>query len=309
MCGEVALTATNKTEKADMAGKQHPIPRFILIGAQKAGTTWLWNNLKQHPDVDLPTAKEIHFFGGVENYQKGTGWYYQHFKDLNAAKVTGEGSTTYLYDYLPYWESPSGELMHDHSHPCIPELVTNELPEVKILVILRNPVSRAMSAYRHHVRAGRVPPGFGLKETAQKVPMLRILEMGYYAKYLELWMKYVPSDRMRVFVFEEDVVKTAERSISHICEFLGINPNFQPKKAESRVHEGWSWTRCDIHQQPYFLARFLARSKMGEIFDRYDFLKNGKIFKEDVAFLQSIYRKEKGALEEILERKLDVWKY
>lgn len=292
-----------------MANAHHPIPSFILIGAQKAGTTWLWNNLKQHPDVALPKAKEIHFFGGSEIFKKGTSWYYQHFDGLDPSKITGEASTTYLYDYVPYWESASGELKHDDSLPCIPELVIKELPQVKILVILRNPVTRAVSAYRHHVRAGRVPPGLSLKETAQQVPMLRILEMGYYARYLELWKQYVPADRMQVFVFEEDVVKSPEKSIRQICEFLGINPNFHPKQAEERVHEGWSWTRCAIHQQKGVLARMIARGQMGRIFDRYDFLKNGKTVKEEMAFLQSVYRKEKCKLEEILARNLNVWKY
>jgi len=292
-----------------MASVDYPIPSFILIGAQKSGTTWLWNNLKQHPDVALPARKEIHFFGGVEPFRKGIEWYYQHFNGLPLNKVTGEASTTYLYDYLPFWDNPSGELTHDHSLPCIPELVIKELPEVKILVILRNPVSRAVSAYRHYVKEGNVPPGLGLKETALQIPMLRILEMGYYAKYLELWKRYVPSDRMRVFVFEEDVVKSGEKSIRQICEFLGINPNFQPKKAEQRVHEGWSWTRCAIHQKLIPWARTLSRSRMGKFFDRYDFLKNGKALKEEMAFLKSVYRKEKTALGQILGRNLDVWKY
>ncbi|MEX2493371.1 MAG: sulfotransferase domain-containing protein [Nitrospirales bacterium] len=292
-----------------MANAHHPIPSFILIGAQKAGTTWLWNNLKQHPDVALPKAKEIHFFGGSEMFRKGTDWYYKHFDGLDPSKVTGEASTTYLYDYVPFWESPSGELKHDDSLPCIPELVTKELPDVKILVILRNPVTRAVSAYRHHVRAGRVPAGFGLRETAQQVPMLRILEMGYYARYLEVWKQYVPADRMRVFIFEEDVVKSPENSIRQICEFLGINPTFHPKKAEGRVHEGWSWTRCAINQSNTPLARTIARGWMGDIFDRNDFLKNGKAMKEDMHYLQSVYQKEKQALEQILARNLNIWKY
>lgn len=292
-----------------MANTNYPTPSFILIGAQKAGTTWLWKNLKQHPDVVLPRAKEIHFFGGSEIFRRGTDWYYKHFEGLDPSKVTGEASTTYLYDYVPFWESPTGELKHDSSLPCIPELVTKELPQVKILVILRNPVTRAISAYRHHVRAGRVPVGLGLREAASQVPMLRILEMGYYARYLELWKQYVPADRMRVFVFEEEVVRSPEKSIRQICEFLEINPNFQPEKAEGRVHEGWSWTRCAIHQQKSALARMIAKSQMGKIFDQYDFLKNGKSMKEEIAFLQSVYRKEKHALEQILNRNLDVWNY
>lgn len=292
-----------------MANTHHPIPSFILIGAQKAGTTWLWNNLKQHPELALPKAKEIHFFGGSEMFRKGTDWYYQHFDGLDPSKMTGEASTTYLYDYVPYWESPSGELRHDDSLPCIPELVTKELPDVKILAILRNPVSRALSAYRHYTKSGKIPLGFGPMEVALKIPMFRILELGFYAKYLKLWKQYVPPHRMRIFVFEDDVVKTPEKSIRQICEFLEIDPNFQPRKVEGRVHEGWSWTRCAINQQTVPLARSIASGRVGKIFDRYDFLKNGKAMREHMSFFQDKYREEKKELENILGKNLDSWKY
>ena len=288
---------------------QHQIPSFILIGAQKAGTTWLWDNLKQHPDVALPKAKEIHFFGGVENYRKGSDWYYQHFQGVPLTKVTGEASTTYLYDYLPYWDNPSGELKHDYSLPCIPELVLKELPEVKILVILRNPVSRALSAYRHYVKSGKIPRGFGPTEVALKIPIFRILELGFYARYLKLWKQYFPPHRIRIFVFEDDVVKSPEKSLRQIFEFLEINPNFQPRKVNGRVHEGWSWTRCAINQQTFPLARRIANGQVGKIFDRFDLLKNGKAMRSDMAFFQDRYRQEKKELENILGKHLDSWKY
>ena len=51
-------------------------PNFFIIGAQKCGTGWLWEMLKQHPGTDLPSQKEIHFFGASELYRKGKGWYY-----------------------------------------------------------------------------------------------------------------------------------------------------------------------------------------------------------------------------------------
>ena len=80
-------------------------PDFMIIGAQKAGTTWLWEKLNLHHGTSLPKEKEIHFFGGVENYQKGREWYYNHFSNLDPYKVTGEASTTYLYDRIPYWHN------------------------------------------------------------------------------------------------------------------------------------------------------------------------------------------------------------
>ena len=77
-------------------------PDFLVIGAQKSGTTWLWSMLNQHPETDLPIEKEIHYFGGIENFRKGKEWYYNHFRNLTNGKLTGEASTTYLYDFMPY---------------------------------------------------------------------------------------------------------------------------------------------------------------------------------------------------------------
>lgn len=103
-------------------------PSFLIIGAQKCATTWLWDKLKQHPGTDLPLKKEIHFFGSSELYAKGREWYYNHFKHLDSSKVIGEASTTYLYDKVPFWYNPTNSLEHDYSLHTIPELITKELP-------------------------------------------------------------------------------------------------------------------------------------------------------------------------------------
>jgi hypothetical protein len=147
-------------------------PDFLLIGAQKSGTTWLWRVLDQHPGTDLPRKKEIHFFGGVENYRKGKEWYYSHFEGLDSSKVIGEASTTYLYDNIPFWYNPSSSIEVDCSLPAIPELITNELPNIKIIAILRDPVWRAVSAYKHwmtRMKRGRISPRLGIKENRDTI--------------------------------------------------------------------------------------------------------------------------------------------
>ncbi|MGD9211988.1 MAG: sulfotransferase, partial [Desulfobacteraceae bacterium] len=127
-------------------------PDFLIIGAQKSGTTWLWRMIDQHPQTALPQKKEIHYFGGSENYRQGKQWYYEHFADIDKSKITGEASTTYLFDFVPFWHNPSDDLLMDNSLPSLPELINNELPDVKIIAILRNPVRRAISAYNHLMR-------------------------------------------------------------------------------------------------------------------------------------------------------------
>ena len=69
-------------------------PSFFVLGAQKAGTTWLWNMLDQHPGTSLPQTKEIHYFGLAELHAKGDDWYNRHFAGLDGEKVIGEASTS-----------------------------------------------------------------------------------------------------------------------------------------------------------------------------------------------------------------------
>jgi hypothetical protein len=290
-------------------------PDFLIIGAQKAGTTWLWKMLQQHPGTDLPKEKEIHFFGSSELYRKGKDQYYGHFAKLDRSKVIGEASTTYFYDNVPYWYNDSLKLEVDHTLPTIPELITTELPDIKILVVLRDPVRRAISAYYHWMRdsywmrKGAVSPLLGLRETAIQHPKMRILEYGYYARYLKLWSKYVPKERMRVLIFEEDVRQLPEKAMREVYEFLDLDPQFQPEDLKKRVRKSWSWTRILLSYYMDPLTRKVVRSRLGKVIDRFDVLGRFAVNREDIDFLRSNYLPEKAELEFLIDRSLDCWKY
>lgn len=287
-------------------------PDFLLIGAQKAGTTWLWRMLEPHPGTDLPEKKEIHFFGGSENYRKGKQWYYNHFAALDSSKVIGEASTTYLYDAVPFWHNPSDLLEVDHSLPTIPELITTELPDIKILVILRDPVWRAVSAYKHWMRknrTGTISPRLGLKKTAIRYPKMRILECGFYTRYLKLWKEFVDPERMLVLVFEEDVVKSPEKTLPRVYDFLGLDMDFFPENPSKPVHTASTWTRIVFNHYAHIVSPRLAKSSLGNVFNRFDFLKSSAITQEDIAFLRSAYLPEKTDLETMLGRDISSWNY
>jgi len=284
-------------------------PDFLLIGAQKSGTSWLWRLLDLHPGTDLPRKKEIHFFGGAENHRKGKEWYYNHFAGLDSSKVTGEASTTYLYDNVPYWYNSSDSIEVDHSLPTIPELITNELPNIKILVILRDPVRRAVSAYKHNMKAGRIAPGLALRKTVMRYPKMRILEYGYYAHYLKLWKEFVPPERMRIFIFEEDVVKFPERTVHCTFDFLRLNTDFQPEGLHNRVHKSCSITRNALYCYADPFSRKLLKGRIGEFSDRFDFLRPLAMKRDDIEFLRSIYLPQREELEAIIDRDLSCWNY
>src|SRR5690242_8679107 len=102
-------------------------PHFLIIGAQRCGTTSLFEYLANHPEIVPPSVKKIHFFDS--EYEKGEAWYRARFPVLENGFITGEATPYYLF------------------HPRVPKRVRNWNPNVKLIVLLRNPVDRAYSHF------------------------------------------------------------------------------------------------------------------------------------------------------------------
>jgi len=110
------------------------LPFFLGVGAQKGGTTTLQALLQLHPDVFLPPAKELHYF--TLQFLEGEGWYREQFAAARPDQCCGEITPYYLF------------------HPAAPERIKALLPQVRLLVLLRDPVERALSGYFHSLRLG-----------------------------------------------------------------------------------------------------------------------------------------------------------
>lgn len=112
-------------------------PDFIITGVQKGGTTSLFAYLDQHPQLKLSRPKEVHFFD--DNYQKGMRFYKRYFPLKWNQRKTGEASPYYIF------------------HPHVADRIKAELPDVKIIILLRNPILRAYSHYHMQLRTGKEP--------------------------------------------------------------------------------------------------------------------------------------------------------
>lgn len=128
----VGIGATARTR----CRSTRPRPDFLIVGAQKAGTTFLYQELLRHPQVRPALTKEIHFFD--DRYQRGLEWYAGFFaySDGHPPVITGEASPGYLF------------------HPHALRRIARDLPDVKVIVLLRDPVRRAFSQYCHERRLG-----------------------------------------------------------------------------------------------------------------------------------------------------------
>jgi hypothetical protein len=107
-------------------------PDFIIVGAQKAGTSSLFYYLSQHPKLSASQRKEVAFFNRDENFKKGVRWYQNAFKDPHK----------FIGSYL-HFESTPAYLYHSH----VAERIFNYSPQIKIIAVLREPVERAFSAW------------------------------------------------------------------------------------------------------------------------------------------------------------------
>lgn len=203
-------------------------PNFLCIGAQKAATTWLHNMLKMHPDVFVPERKELYFFSNRTKYAKGLDWYRAQFAEAERQSAVGELSA----DYLWTTDDPR-DLTELDRLPNVPALVRSHYPNQKFIVILRDPVDRAISAFLHHVRARRVAPTASILDAGKR---FGILSMGYYAEHLEKWFAHFDRDQFLILVFEQDVRLHALDTVRKVYSFLGIDDEFIPSSAEKRVH-------------------------------------------------------------------------
>jgi hypothetical protein len=177
-------------------------PDFLVIGAQRAGTTWLDGHLRAHPDIYLPEKrKEIHFFDRY--YERGILWYESFFpKGEEAARyrLFGEITPKYLFD------------------PEVPARIATVLPDCKLIAILRNPVDRAYSQYALAVR----DEGESRSFLSFAIANPDVIQRGLYAAQLRRYFDRFPGERILVLFFEE-VMAAPGKALLTVAQFLDID--------------------------------------------------------------------------------------
>lgn len=201
-----------------------PLPGFLVIGAQKGGTTALYAYLRWHPAITGPSWKEVSFFD--RHWWRGEAWYRGQFPLRTGESLLGEASPSYLF------------------HPLAPERARLLVPDVKLIALLRNPVDRAYSQYQHEVALGREPLSFedalAAEEGRTRGEVERLVAdprafsrawwdhtyaaRGRYAEQLERWLAVFPHEQLLVVATEELGERPAETYAS-ILAFLGAAPH------------------------------------------------------------------------------------
>ena len=230
---------------------RHTLPQFLILGAQRSGTTTLYKWITQHPQILPGTEKEIHFFD--RNYQNGVPWYRLHFptrRKLSSDRITGEATPYYLF------------------HPRVPGRIRHVVPDVKMIALLRNPVDRAVSHYFREVHLGQEdrPIEEALRiEESRLQPELEKMQKdefyfsethhrksyktrGLYAEQLKRYFDLFERRQLLVLSSEEYFTDPA-KALHVIFSFLEINAGFLPHKVFPQEVAGRDLTVPDLVYQ------------------------------------------------------------
>jgi hypothetical protein len=271
-------------------------PTFLVIGAQKCGTSWLAQMMSQHPEVSTGAEKELHFFNKVYNYQKGLEWYRSQFSITPDTKAVGEFTPNY------FWTSEDEREMGGRTRNIL-KLVHETYPNLKLIVCLRDPVDRAVSAYYHHINMGRVQPKQSIIEVAD---YHGIKSMGYYDIHLSNWMNYYTCDNFLVLIYEKDLQDNMKRkSLERVFRYIGVDNTFEPNGIFSKYHVRRSHFEMRIRHYPFHIGKGLRllvpeRIKMSKIWEI-------SVREKEKETLREIFKPHNKNLEEIIGSRLP-WK-
>jgi hypothetical protein len=204
--------------------KSVKLPNFLIVGAARAGTTVIWQYLRHHPHIFLPNGlKESFFFSQIPNGQKPTEYsqvvvrdiekYKLRYRDVGvAAKVVGEVCNSYLYYFEPSIENILEFLGRD----------------IRIIIVLRDPISRAYSNYILHVRDGMESCCFQEALDREDDRIRSSWWWGYHYKKVGLYSRQVEAylsafeDRVSVFYYDE-FIERPKAFYRRILEDLGVD--------------------------------------------------------------------------------------
>lgn len=298
-------------------------PDFFIAGAMRAGTTSLHYYLQAHPDVFMPEVKEPHFFAPVVQEDRNAlvprglrvkvvkkeRDYLKLFALAGSKQLAGESSVLYLFD------------------ADAPKRIKERLPQAKIVLSLRNPITRALSHYQTRVLAGVEKRSFYEAVTRDHALAIEderraqlYVELGLYQGGLKRFLESFGPSQVHVVLFE-DLARSPQAVVQGLCEFLGVsycegrffdpnrtyNPTGEPRNGFFR----WVWRNQNLVMplalRYPFLKRGFAAVRDKVVFGGSHNSRQG-LDPEAVRFLWSVYEPDIAGTEALLNRSLAAWR-
>jgi hypothetical protein len=289
-------------------------PNFLIVGAAKCGTTSMHRYLCQHPDIFMPEWKEPAFF--IEDPFKKLNCatpavYHKIFKGASDKYAVGEASTAYLYD------------------KDAPKLIRDALGNIKIIIMLRNPVDMSYSLYNHQVRKEgetiqRFEDALEAEEMRRKNPAFKQTCYGWHANYyytrralyydqVKRYFDTFGQDYVFIILFEDliaDPVDTAQKTF----RFLGVDETFVPMtRAYNRAGEilnipkFWKDRSLLIKTSSFVFSKTIIK-KIPHLIRTIGKKPPPPLSSETAQRLRNIFYGDICQLEKLIEKNLSAWK-
>src|SRR6056297_414599 len=287
---------------------------FIGIGVMKAASSWIFKNLKKHPEICSSSTKETHFFNKDYNYDRGIEFYKIFFKECPKDKLKGEFTPSYMF------YKKSAKRIYKH------------FPKVKLFCCLRNPIEKAKSNYYFAVQNKskfyHLYDSFDEAVYNDKI----LIEKGFYYKQLKRYFDLFPEENILV-LFYNDLKETPEEFIQKIYSFLEVDKNFIPSSinkkknitGEKYVTSKFPWINFLIYKTQSIVGRdslvdnLLEKSRIKKYIRKFIY-DNQKIERKEIPknlkkemkpktrkFLQKVYKEDIEKLEKLINKDLSHW--
>ncbi|WP_297845226.1 sulfotransferase [uncultured Roseibium sp.] len=188
--------------------------RFLIFGAAKSATTWLQRSLERSPTISMPSP-ELHYFS--DEYHRGADWYLSQFDFSKPDAIVGEKSNTYL------------------TQPEAAERIRRDLPDVRLIVQMREPSARAYSDYCMLLRRGEVSRNIEDHLDPAKAAGQRFINDGRYALHLRRFYDLFPPEQILLLLFE-DIRRQPENQLAHLATHIGHEAPLAPP-VDSKVKD------------------------------------------------------------------------
>lgn len=284
------------------------MPNFIMIGVAKAGTTSFWRYLDEHPQVYMAPIKATNYFG----YEDARDWKWNEEGD---APMIRNFPVHSIQEYEAAFAGAAGELAVGEVSPqyfrcpTAAERIHAALPDVKLVLSLRNPAERAFSGFLMRTRRGDAVRGFQEELTVESSHV----KEGFYYQRLKRYMDLFPKERLKIYLFD-DFKKDAAGMIRDLYGFLGVDTSFTPDT--SVRHNPGAVPKVRWLNQVFFNPKVIGLTKAIVPESLHERLKKvqqmnlsatPKMPAEVRADLIQLYRDDILRLQTLIDRDLSVW--
>jgi len=291
---------------------------YIGIGAAKSGSTWIARCLAEHPQVFLADIKEIEYFNAYTNiknkkfckiknaiipnkrFKKGINWYKKHFTACKPGMIKGEFCNRYLID------------------PVAPKAIKDTFPDVKLIVVLRNPIDRTYSHYLMRKNFFKYETR-SFEDAINEQPLYT--ERGMYYTQLKRYLKYFKREQLLI-LFLEDIKKNPEQEINKLFTFLHVKTDVKLSlmgkranparvaKSSSLLRSMDKFVRLMTTMRLSFIVTFFKKIKINRIITRFNASPalDPPMNPETRIRLAQIFESENRKLSELVNRDFSHWK-